>query len=102
MAQHLRVKIASGVLAASGATDKDVGQVADPVLAANDLVAVVPANAPGPQFYIAAKAIAVGATVYQAASGKTTDDATGSPTLIGIAITAAQGDGSVYQVQAVR
>ncbi len=96
LAPYLRVKLSSGKLVVADATDADVGTLFQRVLAADDRVAVVPANMPGTIRMVAGAAIAQWANVYGAASGKI-DDIVNS-NFIGFAMEAATGDGSHIEV----
>lgn len=96
IAQHLRVKMSSGKLAASGAADDDVGTMEDASFADLDCVAVRLPTAEGTCKMVAAAAITLHAKVYQAAAGKVDDAVTGK--LVGIALTAATADLDVIEV----
>lgn len=97
LGQYLRVKIASGVLALAGITDKDVGVMRQASFASGNVVAVRLASAQGTTKMVAAAAIVQGAEVYTAASGKVSVSAsTAFP--IGIAMEAAGADGDVIEV----
>lgn len=98
IAAFSRVNLSSGELAAAGLTDADeVGFVtADCV--DGDSVAVVLRGAQGTVTAIAAEAIAVGATVYTAASGKVADTAASTSYPRGIALEAAAADGDYIEI----
>lgn len=96
IAKYLRVKLSSGKLAASGATDDDLGQIEDASFADLDVRSVRLRTAPGTCKMVAAGAITAGARVYQAASGKIDDTVTGK--LVGTALEAATADGDVIEV----
>lgn len=95
--KYLRVKLASGVLALAGITDKDMGVLRDETFASGDLVAVRLASAAGTTKMIAAAAIVAGAEVYTAASGKVSVSAT-TALPIGSAVEAAGADGDIIEV----
>lgn len=97
LAINLRVKFSSGKLALAGITDKDIGVVQ--VAAAQDLdvIGVRLPSAPGTVNMVAAAAIAQGAVVFTAASGKVSVSAT-TAFALGIAMEAASGNGEVLEV----
>lgn len=99
ISQHLRVKITSGTLAVAGAgvsdDDVEIGTVERDCVS-GDQVSVRLRNAQGSTKMIAGEALAAGATVYGAASGKVADTASGNP--IGVALTAAGADGDIIEV----
>lgn len=92
---HRRVVLSAGKLAYAGASDVAIGTLEKPSFADGDEVAVRLRNAPGTRKMVAAAAIAAGAYVYGAASGKVDD--TGE-VLEGIALEAAGADGDVIEV----
>lgn len=98
ISQYLRVKLSAGKLALAGATDYELGTARVDAFADGDPVAVHLRTAPGTVIMVAAGAIAVGADVYGAASGKANDVATSTYVYIGTALTAATGDGSLFEV----
>lgn len=98
IAKHLRVKLASGVLAAAGVADKELGTALNASFASGDLITVSLRNSSGTKKMIAAGAIAVGADVYTAASGKVNDTAATTSYLLGTALEAAAADGDVIEV----
>lgn len=98
--QYKRVKIStSGKVYVAGATDDAIGVAAyhdaDPDIKGRDTVAVQRFGT-GIQFAIAGGVIAAGAQIQAAAGGKVVTQASGQP--IGVAHTAAAGDGSVILV----
>lgn len=96
--QYLRVKLSSGKLAAAGIGDKDLGVTTRAAFADGDDVAVRLRNCNGTTKGIAAKAIAVGDTVYTAASGKFSDAQGTGAFEYGVALSAASGNGSVFEI----
>lgn len=98
IAEHTRVKLSSGVLAAAGLADKELGVMAQASLASGQEVGVRLRTAEGTFKAIAAEAIAAGSEVYTAASGKVADTATATSFLIGTALTAATADGDIIEV----
>lgn len=98
IAQFLRVKISSSVLAVCDATDAGIGSLEEAALAANDFVTVRLWNAQGTRKMVAAGAITQYANVYGAAGGKVDDVA--NENFVGIALNAASGDGSIIEVLA--
>jgi hypothetical protein len=96
IAQYLRVKLSAGVLAVAGADEADIGVMDRPAFAANDSVAVRLPHAPGTVNMVASEAISQYSNVYGAAGGKVAD--TTSTQFIGVALTAAGGDGSIIEV----
>ena len=97
ISQYLRVKFSSGKIVKAGLTDKELGVVTRDVAAQDELVAVDLRNKQGTLIMVASAALAVGANVFTAASGKVGASATGA-FLIGTALTAATGDGSLFEV----
>jgi len=83
LAQHARVYLSSGKLAAAGVADNWIGTTTTETFADGDMVAVRLRGAPTSK-YIAAGAITTGAKVYAAASGKVDDAITTE--YIGIAL----------------
>lgn len=98
IAANLRVKLASGVLAAAGVADKELGTLLDASFASGDMRTVRLRNCSGTTKYVAAGAIAVGADVYTAASGKVNDTAASTSYLLGTALEEATADGDVIEV----
>lgn len=97
IAKFLRVKISSTKLAVAGITDLEVGTIEKATFADGDVVAVRLASAQGTAKMVAAAAVAMGAKVYTAASGKVSVSAsTAYP--IGIAMEAAAADDDVFEV----
>ena len=96
LARYTRVKLSSGVLAAAGLADKELG-----VLArrgdASDYAGVLLRTAEGTTPMIAAEAISAGATVFTAADGRVGNTATGA-FQIGVALEAATADGDIIEV----
>jgi hypothetical protein len=96
LAANRRVKVRAGTTTTppqveyAGAGEQHIGTT---TMACADgaLIAIKLRNNPGPWRAVAAEALAVGATLYGAASGKIQDTAAGSA--LGIAITAADADG---------
>lgn len=95
IAQYLRVKLSAGVLAAAGSTDRDIGVMEWPALAANDVVAVRLRTAQGTCKMVADGVIEAGADVYCGASGKVSGSGT---VLRGTALEAAATNGDVIEV----
>lgn len=93
---NLRVKFnGSGKMTPAGAGEDYLGIVESPVLAADAYGAVNLRTATGTQYGVAAGAIALGATVYGAASGKINDIAIGKA--LGVALEAASADGDIIE-----
>jgi predicted RecA/RadA family phage recombinase len=98
IAPFLRVTInGSGQTAIAGIGDVTVGVNSETECQAGDSPAIVSENGSPALVYVAAKAIAVGDTVYPAASGKVTDTA-GTEAALGKAATAAAADGDQIRV----
>lgn len=91
-----RMKITSSGAAIAGAAEQAAGYLATHGVA-GATVSLRSVNAPS-QSVVASKAIAVGARVYGAASGKVTDASSTAIPLIGVAITAASADGDSLTV----
>jgi hypothetical protein len=92
-----RVKLSSGLLVIAGIGDKELGTL-ETIGKVGELAAVRLRNAPGTFIGIAAGAIAVGADVSTAASGKFNDTAGTGSFLSGTAITAAAADGDYIEI----
>ena len=101
LGQHVRVKFQSGSttspveVEAAGAGEQHLG-ITDAAAASGDPVAVRMRNSPGTQIATAAGAIAVGASIYGAASGKVDDAVSGNA--IGVALQAASADGDYVEI----
>lgn len=93
LGQGIRVKVASGNLAAAGADDDCIGTMHQASLSTDTLGTVEPYLPP--RMGVAADAIVQYAALYRAASGKLSDSADGEA--IGIALDAASGDGSIFR-----
>lgn len=98
LAPGTRVVISSGKVVAAGITGKDIGTVVTRAYADGDPVTVRLRTAQGTCECIASEAIAMGAAVYTAASGKVSDTAAATSFYFGEAMEAASGDGSVFEV----
>jgi len=96
IAQHLRVKLSGGKLAAADAEDIELGTLEAAAFADGDVRAVRLRTAQGTVKMVASEAISQGAVVYGADSGKVSDAANGNP--IGIALEAATADSDVIEV----
>lgn len=96
LAADLRVVLSSGKLAAAGINDVEIGTIETDVFADLDMAAVRLRTAEGTVRMVSAGAIAVGADVYGAASGKVDD--VGGGVYIGVALTASAGSGEVIEV----
>lgn len=96
IAQHLRVKLSAGVLAAAGAADVEIGTITDASFASGDIRGVRLRSASGTGKMVAAAAITAGVIVYGAAGGKISATAGGVP--LGIALEAASADNDVIEV----
>lgn len=101
--RYLLVKTGSdaGHFAANGATDKPLGVCLDEPSAAEEPATVALLGAfNGTVLMVGSEAIAAGADVYTAASGKVQNDpaATGTVYLVGRAVTACTGDGLTFEV----
>lgn len=96
IAPHLRVKIASGVLALAGIDDVGIGTAEARVLSTDTIGTVRLWTAQGTRKMVAAGAIPIGADVYAAASGKVND--VGGGVYIGVAMHATSADGDVIEV----
>lgn len=97
LAKNLRVKLASGVLAAAGINENDIGVMEYPTVTGDEVGTVRLRSAPGTHQAIAAAAIVAGAMVYTAASGKVSVSAS-TAFLRGIAMVAAGADGDIIEV----
>ena len=95
IARFDRVKFASDKVAVAGASDVDVG-VATEAAAADDVISVWLRTKQGTMKMKASAAIATGAEVEAAASGKIATKSSG--TAIGIALEAAGADGDIIEV----
>ena len=93
---YRRVKLASGNLTYSAASDEDVGVTESRTFAAAEVVSVLPAICDKTVRMVGAAAISAGADVYGAASGKVTGTPGGR--YIGLAVTACTADGAQFEV----
>jgi len=96
LAADRRVVLSSGVLAYAGINDVGLGTLEVDTFASGDVAAVRLNNAQGTQRFVALAAISIGADVYGAANGKVND--VGGGAYIGVALSAASGDGAVLEV----
>lgn len=97
-----RVKLSSGVLALAALGDGDVELgVTETRIEANGYGAVRLRSAAGTREVQAAVEIAVGDSTYSAADGKVSDVAATGATKRGIALTAASGDGAIFEELAI-
>jgi hypothetical protein len=97
IAQYLRVVLSAGKLAVAGITDRELGQTERRTYADGDNVSVRLRNAGGTCIMVANAAIAVGADVFSAASGKVGASAS-TARRIGTALTASAADGDWIEV----
>ena len=97
IAQHLRVKITAGKLAVAGITDRELGTLEEASFADGDVRAVRLRNAGGSRKMVANAALAVGAEVFTAASGKVGASAS-TAYREGILLTASAADGDIVEV----
>lgn len=95
LGQHLRVTLSSGVLALAGAGEFGLGTMENPTFSTAETGTVRLRTAAGTRKMVANAAITAGAPVYAAASGKIAPSGT---FLIGEALDAASGDGSIIEV----
>lgn len=97
MGAHLRVKTdSSNHVVLAGVTDHAVGYIDERGATNGEYCGVRLNNAPT-HAGVAAGALAVGALLYAAASGKVNDVDAGSAVIVGIAKTAAAADGDVIE-----
>ena len=98
--QYLRVKLSgnSQEVSAAGATDDDIGTTGTETFTAGDHVDVRLRSASGTRKMVAAGAVAIGADLYAAASGKVNDVRLLGARYVGKALQAASGDGSIIEV----
>lgn len=94
--RHLRVTLSTGNLAVAGIADNDIGTIECEAFTSDTEAAVRLKSATGTRKMVAAAAVAAGAIVYAAASGKIDD--TVSAQRIGIALEAATADGDIIEV----
>jgi hypothetical protein len=93
-----RVKLSSGSAVYADAADKSIGITVDGA-ASGAQVAVKLHNFPGTRKVTAAAAITSGLPIYGADDGKANDVFAGTGEFLGIALEAATGDGSKFEVQ---
>lgn len=98
LAKYLRVLWSGTALTAAGATEVEIGTLADTVLSGDLKAAVIPRSIGGSRKYVAAGDFAIGANIYGAASGCVDQDTGGGEVPIGIALEAASGAGSIVEV----
>jgi hypothetical protein len=96
IAPYLRVKMSGGYLVAAGETDNEIGTLEQRVLATDTVGSVVPKNVEGSIKMVASEAITAFTSVYGAASGKAGD--TANANFLGMALTAASGDGAIFEM----
>lgn len=96
IAAYLRVRLSSGVLAAAGVSEQEIGTIENAAFASGDVRSVRLRNAYGTRKMVAAGAITAGAAVYAAAGGKIT--ATVNPYPVGVALEAAGADNDIIEV----
>lgn len=97
IAQHLRVIITAGKLAVAGITARELGTINEASFADGDVRSVCLRNATGTRKMVANAAIAVGAEVFTAASGKVGASAS-TAFREGIALSATAADGEIIEV----
>lgn len=97
IARFLRVTLSSGKLAAAGITAKELGTLEEDAFADGDRRPVRLRTAQGTAKMVANAALAVGADVYTAASGKVGASAS-TAFLVGTALSASAADGDVIEV----
>jgi len=97
IAQYLRVTLSSGKLAAAGLTTREIGVLEAASFADLDVRSVRLRTAQGTCKMVANAALAVGASVYTAASGKV-GPSLSTGFLLGTALSASTADGDVIEV----
>lgn len=97
IAQYARVKLVAGQLAVCGEGDVDLGVIETQAFAAGEMHAVRLRTAQGTAKMVASGAVAAGVNVYGDAAGEVT--ATPNTNLVGLALSAATGAGSVLEVE---
>ena len=95
--RYERVKLVAGVLEVAGSDEYAIGFAEENVVS-GDVCTVKLINVAGTFKAVASEAIAVGASLYGAASGKVTDTDPGAGTVRFLALEAASGDNSVIEV----
>ena len=90
----LRVMLSGGYLALAGSTDDEIGVLEQNVISTDVVTSVIPIDDQASRQGVASKIIAQYAQVYAAANGKLSDSGT---LLRGTALTAAGGDGSIFE-----
>jgi len=90
-----RVKLSGGYLLAAGATEDELGTIADDVQTTDEVAAVVPFNFGGVKQMVCSAAVTQYATVFAAASGRVA--ATGTLRR-GIALQAGSAAGAIIDV----
>ena len=101
LAAFVRVKLgAAGYVSIAGATEDCIGVTVAPVLAGSP-VGVRLKNSSGSALFTAASAVAANAPVYGVAAGQV-DDVPAGNVLVGYALDAAVGAGSVIEVLLAR
>jgi len=96
LSPYLRMKLSGAYIVVAGATDDDVGTLAQRCVTTDTVGAVVPPNATGTVKMVAGEATTQYAKVYGYAGGKI--GVTVNANYLGIALTAASGDGSYVEV----
>lgn len=96
IAAFLRVNLDANGLISAGAIGVSGIGITKQAFAASGTGVVRLLNAPGTQIGTASEAIAVGDPVYSAAAGKISKTAGGGALLLGVATSAASGDGGLF------
>jgi len=98
IAQHLRVKLSAGKLAAAGINEKEIGTLEAAAFADGDVVAVRLRTAQGTCKMIADGVIAAGSEIYTAAAGKISGSYAAGSYPLGLALETTTADGDVVEV----
>lgn len=97
LARFRRVKLSSGTVVYAGLNEASIGFTTHDC-ASGDEVGVKLNNYPGTRKVTVASSCTSGAALYSAASGKVDDASSGAGNIIGYALEAASGDGSIIEM----
>lgn len=98
IAQHLRVKLSSGKLAAAGISDKEIGTIEAAAFADGDIVAVRLRSAQGTCKMVASGVVNAGSEVYTAASGKISGTYASGSYPLGVALETTTANNDIVEV----
>lgn len=99
ISKYARVKVhTDGTVITAGLAEKEIGTATNETFASGELVSVKLRTAAGSHKMICSEAVDVGDIVYTETSGKIQDTAQATSFIVGTALEAGSGDGSVIEV----